>query len=91
MPHFFLLSLLQGTSVYLSVLFIINIICMAYIYTIIWQDKDVQSELFACIGFILQQLWPVMSLVVWACASVVFTGDLEKAVFVVFNISIYRI
>ena len=58
---------------------------------IIWQDKDVQSELFACIGFILQQLWPVMSLVVWACASVVFRGDLEKAVFAVFNISIYRI
>ena len=36
------------------------------IYTIKRQDKDgVQSELFARIGFIPHQLWPVMSLVVW--------------------------
>ena len=42
------------------------------IYTIMRQD----------IGFFPQQLWPVkavMSLVVWACTSVVFIGDLEKA------------
>ena len=34
---------------------------------------------FARIGFIPHQLWPVMSFVVWACTSVVFIGDLEKA------------
>ena len=52
------------------------------VYTIMRQDKMVcRVNCLHVYGLFLIncQLWPVMSLVVWACTSVVFIGDLEKA------------